>query len=320
MVSLRFVRMALKNSAFQQWRDLVASADFSNHPGRLSAPYMVPKRKAPAYLKLRRSTQARFVQFFTGRSAIPQFLSLIKPDQYSDQCPCGTGPGGVHHYIEDCPHTQGWRDAVATAQAMSRGINARVTGAMVSTQQAVDQYVPHVLALLDHTSLGSDSWTRERGSPHTNTAAAFWKPVHHPLTTSFYHQTTEGWNMVDLTNYFPELWKRWDRHFIPDPPPKEFYPWILNHAQLHPSRGFHDGWSDLPRMRLHQHAAPRHGTRPLNNAEQHLEAEPPPVAPQLRCSARVAAQRAAHQPVLSPPGQPPDRWAWGDFSLSSPIL
>ena len=58
MVSLRFVRMALKNSAFQQWRDLVASADTSNHQGRLSAPYMVPKRKAPAYLKLRRSTQA----------------------------------------------------------------------------------------------------------------------------------------------------------------------------------------------------------------------------------------------------------------------
>ena len=173
MVSLRFVRMALKNSAFQQWRDLVASADSSNHQGRLSAPYMVPKRKAPAFLKLWRSTQARFVQFFTGRSALPQFLGLIKPDQYSDQCPCGTGPGGVHHYIEDCPHTQGWRDAVATGQAMSRGINARVTGAMVSTQQAVDQYVPHVLALLDHTSLGSDSWTRERGSPHTNTAAAF---------------------------------------------------------------------------------------------------------------------------------------------------
>ena len=69
-----------------------------------------------------------------------------------------------------------------------------------------------------------------------------------------------------------------------------------------------------------QHAAPRHGTRPLNNAEQHLEAEPPPVAPQLRCSARVAAQRAAHQPVLSPPGRPPDRWARGDFGSSSPIL
>ena len=120
--------------------------------------------------------------------------------------------------------------------------------------------------------------------------------------------------------YFPELWKRWDRHFIPDPPPKEFYPWILNHAQLHPSRGFHDGWSDLPRMRLHQHAAPRHGTRPLNNAEQHLEPEPPPVAPQPRRSARVAAQRAAHQPVLSPPGRPPDRWARGDFGSSSPIL
>ena len=88
---------------------------------------------------------------------------------------------------------------------MARGINARVTGAMVSTQQAVDQYVPHVLALLDHTSLGSDSWTRERGSPHTNTAAAFWKPVRRPLTTNFYRQTTEGWNLVDLTNYFPEL-------------------------------------------------------------------------------------------------------------------
>ena len=78
MVSLRFIRMALKNSAFQQWRDLVTSADSSNHPGHLSAPYMVPKRKAPAYLKLRCSTQARFVQFFTGRSAlVPQFLSLI---------------------------------------------------------------------------------------------------------------------------------------------------------------------------------------------------------------------------------------------------
>ena len=77
MVSLCFVHMALKNSAFQQWRDLIASADSSNHPGRLSAPYMVPKRKAPAYLKLRHSTQACFVQFFTGRSALPQFLSLI---------------------------------------------------------------------------------------------------------------------------------------------------------------------------------------------------------------------------------------------------
>ena len=66
MVSLRFVRMALKNSAFQQWRDLVASADSSNHPGCLSAPYMVRKHKAPAYLKLRCSTQAHFVQFFTG--------------------------------------------------------------------------------------------------------------------------------------------------------------------------------------------------------------------------------------------------------------
>ena len=99
-----------------------------------------------------------------------------------------------------------------------------VTRAMVSTQQAVDQYIPHVLTLLDHTSLGSDSWTRERGSSHTNTAAAFWKPVHHPLTTPFYHWTTEDWNLVDLTNYFPELVKRWDHHFIPDPPPKEFYP------------------------------------------------------------------------------------------------
>ena len=49
MVSLHFIRMALKNSAFQQWRDLVTHADSSNHPGRLSAPYMVPKRKAPAY-------------------------------------------------------------------------------------------------------------------------------------------------------------------------------------------------------------------------------------------------------------------------------
>ena len=85
MVSLCFICMALKNSAFQQWRDLVASADTSNHPGCLSvAPYMVPKCKAPAYLKLRHSTQACFVQFFTGRSALPQFLSLIKPDQYSD--------------------------------------------------------------------------------------------------------------------------------------------------------------------------------------------------------------------------------------------
>ena len=115
MVSLHFIHMALKNSAFQQRRDLVASADSINHPGHLSAPYMVPKHKAPAYLKLRCSTQACFVQFFTGRSALPQFLSLIKPDQYSDQCPCGTGPGGVHHYIEDCPHTQGWHDAIATA-------------------------------------------------------------------------------------------------------------------------------------------------------------------------------------------------------------
>ena len=62
----------MKNSAFQQWRDLVASlADSINHPGCLSAPYMVPKCKAPAYLKLRCSTQAYFVQFFTGRSALP---------------------------------------------------------------------------------------------------------------------------------------------------------------------------------------------------------------------------------------------------------
>ena len=64
MVSLRFICMALKNSAFQQWRDLVTSADASNHPGRLSVPYMVPKHKAPAYLKLQCSTQACFVQFY----------------------------------------------------------------------------------------------------------------------------------------------------------------------------------------------------------------------------------------------------------------
>ena len=140
-----------------------------------------------------------------------------------------------------------------------------------------------------------------------------------PLTP-FYHETDNGTVRVNLNPYFPGLVKRWGRDFIPDPPPKEFYPWILDHAQLFPSRGYYDGWRDLPRMRLHQHAAPRHGTRPLNNAEPHLEAEPPPVAPPLRHSARVAAQRAAHQPVLSPPGRPPDRWAQGDFSSSSPIL
>lgn len=44
MVSLRFVRMAIKNSAFQQWRDLVASADVNRDSvSHLSAPYMVPK-------------------------------------------------------------------------------------------------------------------------------------------------------------------------------------------------------------------------------------------------------------------------------------
>ena len=175
-----------------------------------------------------------------------------------------------------------------------------------------------------NTSLGSDSWTRERGSPHTNTAAAFRKPVHTPLAPTFYHDVdvppphVSGW--VNLEPYFPELVKRLGRGYIPDPPPKKLFPWITKHAKLVPSRGYDDGWHDLPRMRLHQHAAPRHGTRPLNNAEQHLEAEPPPVALQLRCSARVAAQCAAHQPVLSPPGRPPDRWARGDFGSSSPLI
>ena len=149
--------------------------------------------------------------------------------------------------------------------------------------------------------------------------------MHTPLAPTFYHDVdvppphVSGW--VNLEPYFPELVKRWGQGYIPDPPPKKLFPWITKHAKLFPSRGYDDGWRDLPRMRVHQHAAPRYGTRPLNNAEQHLEAEPPPVAPQLRsCSARVAAQHAAHQPVLSPPGQPPDRWARGDFSSSSPIL
>ena len=155
MVSLRFVRMALKNSAFQQWRDLVASADSSNHPGRLSAPYMVPKHlKAPAFLKLRCSTQARFVQFFTGRAALPQFLSLIKPDQYSDQCPCGTGPGGVIHYLEVCPHTRDWRDAIHEERFPDAEEYPPITAI-----DMVDQFIPYVLHLVDHTSLGSDSWT-----------------------------------------------------------------------------------------------------------------------------------------------------------------
>ena len=49
----------------------------------------------------------------------------------------------------------------AKLSLLPKPINARVTSTMVSAQQAVDQYVPHVLALIDHTSLGSDSWTRE---------------------------------------------------------------------------------------------------------------------------------------------------------------
>lgn len=214
-----------------------------------------------------------------------------------------------------------WRDAINLGLSLSRGIQVRnIQGSYVSAIHAVDQFPSHVLSLLDHTSLGSNSWTKKRDEPHSNRPAAFWKPVRTPLTPSLYSLTTEGHKLVDISLYYPRLMKRWDRHFVPDPPEKEFYPWVINHATLHPSRGFHDGWDGLPRMRAYQHGRPRLDLRPLDNAEQHLEPEPPPVvAPRLRCSARVAAQVAAHQPVLEPPGRPPDQWARGDFGSSSPI-
>ena len=54
-----------------------------------------------------------------------------------------TGPGGVYHYIEDCPHTQDqWHNSVATAQARSWGnLVCCMVGSTVYAQQAVDQYV-----------------------------------------------------------------------------------------------------------------------------------------------------------------------------------
>ena len=137
-----------------------------------------------------------------GRSALPQFLSLIKPDQYSDQCPCGTGPGRVTHYLEDCPHTREWHDAIHEERFPDVEEYPPITAI-----DMVDQFIPYVLHLVDHTSLGSDSWTREHGSPHTNTAAAFRKPVHTPLAPTFYHVEdvppphVSGW--VNLEPYFP---------------------------------------------------------------------------------------------------------------------
>ena len=153
-------------------------------PTRMSATYPRPNRKPPYWLSLPRNLQARVCQLWSGRAVTQKFLSVIDRENFEANCPFDDGVGMLTHYLYNCKTTANWRLVVAS--------NTRDRN-VPSLKDFGEKYIHYILQLIDHTALGSHSFSKEKGRSFLNPERKFWTPVGIPLSGKD--------NMKDLDKY-----------------------------------------------------------------------------------------------------------------------
>ena len=229
-------------------------------------------------------------------------MSIIDPNQYDSQCPLGDGEGTLEHYLTVCIASRQWRLKLSEKYLESER-DPPAWGDIIRNE------TPSVLALLDHTSLGTHAFVQSRDKP-------FRKPYH-----KFWKASSTGVLRCQLLG----AWD--DRPYRPPrtrPPPVHEGPelYLASHPQqVIPDQSFGNK-RKLPPLEWHQHAIPRLPANPL------AVAEVPPDSPariayaRPRRSARLA-ERAPPSPdsPWQPPGRPPERSSSpvrGDLDLILP--
>ena len=159
LVSLRTQRMNLRNNSLQKWRDIVHKGNQVDTPTRMSATYPRPNREPPYWLSLPRNLQARVCQLWSGRAVTQKFLSVINRENFEANCPFDDGVGMLTHYLYNCKTTANWRLVVASN---TRDCN------VPSLKDFGEKYIHYILQLVDHTALGSHSFSKEKGRSFPN--------------------------------------------------------------------------------------------------------------------------------------------------------
>ena len=170
-----------------------------------------------------------------------------------------------------------------------------------STPYLLDNFLPTVLLLLDHSALGTRTFQKERGVTFTNPLRKFWSTDHTPLTKAL-----PAWDLTPLQDP------------LKVPPPPRLGPdtelaatqsWIVPDQDFSRKRC-------LPTMTWAQHARPRWRANSLAEA---LVASSPHPSPPPRPRPRV--RHMPTRPVLNPPSRPPDSpEAMSTGRLSSPDI
>ena len=250
---------------------------------RMSVPYPVPNRDPPYWLALPRTIQARLCQLLTGRAVTQTFLNVIDPNTFGSQCPLGDGRASLDHYVQKCKATQAWRAEIMLEDDLEE---------FYLTPELCENHADKLLHLLDHSSLGTHSFKKERGQRIQDPEGRFWHTDHTPLT-----QARDAWDWAPYSNPAKRITPEREG---PDTRLTEAQSWVIPDQDFSRKR-------KLPPLTWAEHARPRRHANPL--AQAHLaspERSSSPAAPRSR-RVRASTRRRAPPPrILHPPGRPPD--------------